>query len=185
MQNIDISTIHACQQGDRDAFQLLYEAFNRKIYRLIYRYTNDPEEASDLTHEAFIRIYTGIRNFRSECSLETWIHRIAANTAIGSTRKSRSLDSALEDARNLAEPSARPDAQLEMQELDETIRRAIAKLPDSLRMAFILVAIEHYTYTEAAEILKIGIDALRMRVSRALQMLQKTLKPYLNGGIMK
>ena len=180
MQSIDITNIHACQQGDRDAFQRIYEAYNQRVYRLVYRYTHDPEETLDLTQEIFLRIYTRIADFRGECSLETWIYRIAANTAIGAIRKSRCHEPLSEEISE--HPSASPTGRLESQELEWHLERAITELPESVRLAFVLVAVERRPYAEVAEILGLRVEAVRMRVSRARKLLRAVLQPYLDEG---
>jgi RNA polymerase sigma-70 factor (ECF subfamily) len=179
MQTIDIATIHDCQQGDRDAFRRIYEAYHKRIYALAYRYTHDPEEALDLTQEIFLRVYTGIANFRGECSLETWLYRIAVNTAISAIRKSRPHEPLTKEIENRPDSAPLADAQLEAHELEQHLERAIAALPDSLRLAFVLVAVEHRPYAEVADILGLRVEAVRMRVSRARQLLRVALQPYL------
>jgi len=179
MQTIDISTIYACQRGDQEAFRQIYEAYHKKIYRLIYRYCNDPEETLDLTQEVFIRVYKGISNFRSECSFETWIYQIAINTVTSAMRKSKPYES-LNHLQT--DKSEQADVYLEIQELEQHIERSISILPESLRMAFILTAVEHLPYAEVEKILGISIEAVRMRVSRARQLLRESLQPYINEG---
>jgi RNA polymerase sigma-70 factor (ECF subfamily) len=179
MQTIDISTIYACQRGDQNAFRRIYEAYNQKIYRLIYRYCHDPEESLDLTQEVFVRIYTKIADFRSECSLETWIYQIAINTVTSAMRKSKShepLD------HHCADIEGQADIHIEMQELGQHIERSISTLPESLRMAFILAVIEGLPYVEVGKILGISVEAVRMRVSRARHLLRESLQPYINEG---
>lgn len=180
MQNIDITIIHACQQGDRDAFQRIYEVYSQRVYSLVYRYTHDAEETLDLTQEIFLRIYTRIADFRGECSLETWIYRIAANTAISSIRKSKPNELLSEE---ISGPQSKlPNNQIEFQELECNLENAIALLPETVRMAFVLVAVEHRSYAETAEILDLRVEAVRMRVSRARKILRTTLQPYLDEG---
>jgi len=179
MQTIDVSTIYACQRGDQDAFRQIYEAYHKKIYRLIYRYCHDPEETLDLTQEVFVRVYKGISNFRSECSLETWIYQIAINTVTRAMRKSKPYESL--NHRQI-DKSEQADVHLEMQELEQHIERAISILPESLRMTFLLAVTENLTYAEAGKILGISVEAVRMRVSRARQLLRESLQPYINEG---
>ena len=179
MQTVDISIIYACQRGEQDAFRRIYEAYNQKIYRLIYSYCHDPEEALDLTQEVFIRVYTRIADFRSECSLETWIYQIAVNTVISAMRKSRFH----EQINNQTDKSEQADVNLEMQELGQHIERSISMLPESLRMAFMLSAVEGLPYAETGRILGISVEAVRMRVSRARQLLRESLQPYMGNEL--
>lgn len=182
MQSVDIATIHACQRGDRDAFRRIYEACHRKVYALAYRYTNDPEEALDLSQEVFVRIHTHIAGFRGECALETWIYRIATNTIISTLRKSRPHEQLTEEIEAHPDAAPLPDAHLEDLEMEQRVKRAVAELPESLRMAFVLVAVEHRPYTKVADILGLRVEAVRMRVSRARKILRSSLQPYLDEG---
>lgn len=179
MQTIDISTIYACQRGDQEAFRQIYEAYHKRIYRLIYRYCHDPEETLDLTQEVFIRVYKGISNFRSDCSLETWIYQIAINAVTSAMRKPKSYEPL--NHRQI-DKSEQADAHLEMQELEQHIERSISILPESLRIAFILAVTESLNYAETGKILGISVEAVRMRVSRARQLLRESLQPYIDEG---
>jgi RNA polymerase sigma-70 factor (ECF subfamily) len=143
VQSVDIATIHACQRGYREAFRRIYEACHRKVYALVYRYTNDPEEALDLSQEVFVRVHTHIAGFRGECALETWIYRIATNTIISTLRKSRPHEQLTEEIEAHPDAAPLPEAHLEDLEMEQRVKRAIAELPESLRMAFVLVAVEH------------------------------------------
>jgi RNA polymerase sigma-70 factor (ECF subfamily) len=182
VQSVDIATIHACQRGDREAFRRIYEACHRKVYGLAYRYTNDPQEALDLSQEIFLRIHTHIADFRGECALETWIYRVATNTIIGALRKSRRNEQLVEEIETHPDTAPLPEACLEGQEMERRIERAIIELPESQRMAFVLVAVERRPYAEVADILDLRTEAVRMRVSRARKTLRATLKAYLDEG---
>lgn len=182
MQSVDIATIHACQRGNRDAFRRIYEACHRKVYTLAYRYTNDSEEALDLSQEIFLRIHTKIAGFRGECALETWVYRVATNTIISALRKSRPHEQLTEKIETHPDTAPLPEVYLEDRETEQRVKQAIAELPESLRLAFVLVAVEHRPYTEAADILGLRVKAVRMRVSRARKTLRSSLQPYLDEG---
>ena len=77
---------------------------------------------------------------------------------------------------------APPDNQLESQELERYLERAIAELPESVRLAFVLTAVERRPYAEVAEILGLRVEAVRMRVSRARKLMRSALQPYLDEG---
>lgn len=179
---VDIATIHACQQGDQVAFHRIYEGYHRRIYALAYRYTHHPEEASDLTQEIFLRIYRGIGNFRGECSFETWIYRIAANAAISVSRKPSSRQQDAEEMEDRPTTDSLPEAQVEAGELAQRVEVAVAALPDSCRLAFVLVVAEHRSYSDVASILGLRVEAVRMRVSRARRALRESLASYLDEG---
>jgi RNA polymerase sigma-70 factor, ECF subfamily len=182
MQNIDISTISACQRGDREAFHRIYDVYQQRIYKLAYRYVNDSEEASDVTQEIFLRVFTKIGSFRGECSLDTWVYRVAVNTIVSAIRKSKEHETFTEEIIELPDQSAQVELNLESQELVHYIECAISRLPESLKMPFTLVVLERRSYADVANILEININAVRMRVSRARQLLRSILQPYLSEG---
>ena len=74
--------VAACQRGERDAFDQLVVLYQRDIYRLCYRYVNNHEDANDLTQEAFLKAWRGIRRFRGNSAFSTWLYRIAVNACL-------------------------------------------------------------------------------------------------------
>jgi len=181
MGSIDIATVHACQRGDPDAARHIHSALQGKVYALSYRYTNDVDRALDLSQEVFLRVFSRIETFRAESSLETWVYRIAVNTILGELRYERWCEELPED---LAESrtSAKPERRLANEELGETITKAVNELPDSLRIVFVLVAMEHLPYPEVAKLLSLSVEAVRMRMSRARAQLRDRLCPYITKG---
>ena len=74
--------VAACQRGEREAFDQLVVLYQRDIYRLCYRYVNNHEDANDLTQEAFLRAWRGIKRFRGQSAFSTWLYRIAVNACL-------------------------------------------------------------------------------------------------------
>jgi len=181
MESIDIATIHACRQGDPDAARRIHNALQGKVYALAYRYTNDADRALDLSQEVLLRVFSRIGTFRAESSLETWVYRIAVNTILSELRRERWCEELPE---NLAESrtSAKPERRLVNEELGEIIAKAVSELPDSLRVVFVLVAMEHRPYSEVAQLLSLSVEAVRMRMSRARTRLRDRLRRYRTEG---
>jgi len=181
MQPIDIATIHACQHGDRAAALRIYDALSDRIYRLAYRYTYDEDRAIDLTQEVFLRVFSRIGTFRAASSLETWAYRVAVNTIVGKLRSERDHDE-LDGDPPAPRGLTQPERQVANAELGERISCAVADLPPSLHTVFVMVAMEGRSYAEAAGLLDLTIEAVRMRMSRARSRLRDALRPYLSGG---
>src|SRR5688572_19577990 len=78
----DREAVLACQNGDREAFDRLVERYQRDIYRLCYRYVNDPQDANDMAQEVFLKAYRAIDRFRGDSSFSTWLYRIAVNACL-------------------------------------------------------------------------------------------------------
>jgi RNA polymerase sigma-70 factor (ECF subfamily) len=74
--------VEACLAGHRDAFAPIVERHQRHVYQLCYRFVGNHEDASDLTQDVFIRAYRGLKNFKGQSSLGTWLYRIGVNVCL-------------------------------------------------------------------------------------------------------
>ena len=78
----DRAAILACQRGEREAFDVLVERYQRDVYRLCYRYVNNHHDANDMAQEVFLKAYRAIGRFRGDSAFSTWLYRIAVNTCL-------------------------------------------------------------------------------------------------------
>ena len=85
--NEDVELIERFQQGDTAAFDMLFTRYQKRTYRLVQRFVPNPEDASDLTQDAFIRAYQGLGDFKSQCQFYSWLYRITVNLCIDFLRK--------------------------------------------------------------------------------------------------
>src|SRR6476661_6798543 len=92
----DAELVNACLAGRRDAFDLIVERHRRHVYQLCYRFVGNHEDASDLAQDVFIRAFRGLRNFKGQASIGTWLYRIAVNASLNKvsakTPRPESLD---------------------------------------------------------------------------------------------
>jgi RNA polymerase sigma-70 factor (ECF subfamily) len=179
VKEIDIALVRACQRGDIEAFEQIFRVYRNPVFRLAYRFTGNRDDAEDLTQEIFLKVFENIGSFRYESSFATWLYRIAVNTCMNFQRDKKPAES-LGVTDDLGS-SVSPEAICERGELQRKIEAEIASLPNPLKIAFLLVVVEGMTYREASEILGLSVDALRMRVSRARQILREKLKGYMEG----
>lgn len=179
MKEIDTALVRACQRGDIEAFEQIFRVYRNPVFRLAYRFTGNRDDAEDLTQEIFLKVFENISSFRYESSFATWLYRIAVNTCMNFQRDKKPAES-LGVTDDLGS-SVSPEAICERGELQRKIEAEIASLPSPLKIAFLLVVVEGMTYREASEILGLSVDALRMRVSRARQILREKLKGYMEG----
>jgi|YNPNPStandDraft_1061719.scaffolds.fasta_scaffold46351_2 RNA polymerase sigma-70 factor (ECF subfamily) len=179
MKEIGLALVRACQQGDREAWGHLLRLCREPVFRLAYRFTGHRDDAEDLTQEICVKVFEQIGSFRGESSFATWIYRLAVNTCLNFQRDAKPVAS-LESLDGL-EDATSPETVWEQRELQRQIETAIASLPSPLKTAFILVVMEGMAYRDAAEVLHLSVEALRMRVSRARQILREQLKRYLEG----
>ena len=95
----DAELVRACLDGRREAFDVIVERHQRHVYQLCYRFAGNHEDANDLTQDVFIRAYRGLKTFKGQASLGTWLYRIAVNvslTKVGAKGRTASLDPLLE-----------------------------------------------------------------------------------------
>ncbi|NPA91295.1 MAG: sigma-70 family RNA polymerase sigma factor [Chloroflexi bacterium] len=179
----------ALRAGDRQACAELVRRYSPKLYRVTLRILGSEDEAEEALQEAFISACNKISSFRGDSQLGTWLYRITTNAALMRLRKRReehiSLDAPVETEegtvlpRNLADWRFDPYRVVLSGELREILEDAIQRLPDTLRVVFILRELEGLSTLETAEALGISESATKVRLHRARMMLRNLLAPYL------
>ncbi len=187
-RSIDYALVKRVQQGDKAAFDVLVLKYQNKIIQLVNRYVRDPDEAMDVSQEAFIKAYKAIGRFRGDSAFYTWIYRIAINTAknylVASKRRPPKSDIDAQEAEQYEGATglkeyATPERILLKDEIKETIARAIDELPDDLRTAITLRELEGLSYEEIAQTMECPIGTVRSRIFRARDAIDTKLKPLL------
>ncbi len=174
--------ISGCLKGERWAQKLLYEQNYSKMMGICLRYSSRKEDAIDLLHEGFIKIYQNIGKYQQGTCLNSWMSRIMVNNAIDYYRKNlKRKTEHIDDSFDLSSDEADALSQCSEKEILE----AVQQLPDSYRAVFNLFAIEGYSHKEIGEILEINESTSRSNLVKA----RVKLKDYLmsnrgrNGSI--
>lgn len=180
----DDALVARAQAGDQSAFAALVERHQSKVYNLSLRLTGSPEDAADLTQEAFLKAWRGLSSFHGESAFSTWLYRLTHNLCIDFLRKESrrrsaaafSLDDGQIDAADLIpDPSASPQRALEGKELREALERALARLSDDHRQALALRQ-TGASYAEIAQILGVEEGTVKSRIARARLSLRNFLR---------
>ncbi|WP_020565530.1 RNA polymerase sigma factor RpoE [Methylosarcina fibrata] len=188
-EQLDEELVLRVQQGDKSAYDLLVIKYQHRIIQLVNRYIKDPSDAQDVAQEAFIKAYRALGNFRGESAFYTWLYRIAINTAKNylMSRSRRSADAQVDvlDAEQIEKaPQLQgmetPERQLLNEEIVETIKTAIAKLPEEMRVAIMLREFEGMSYEEIAEAMDCPVGTVRSRIFRAREAIDSKLTPLLD-----
>ena len=194
-RDIDQQLVERAQRGDKRAFELLVEKYQRKLGRLLARFIRDPAEVEDVTQEAFIKAYRALPGFRGDSAFYTWLYRIGINTAknylmaLGrraptSTEVEAEDAEGFEDAEQLRDINT-PESMLLSKEIATTVNATIEALPEELRTAIQLREIEGMSYEDIARIMDCPIGTVRSRIFRAREAIAEKLKPLLDKAADK
>ncbi len=156
------------------AFESLYRAHVSRVYALALRLTGDPRDATEVTQDAFVRVWEGLASFRGDSAISTWLHRIVINEALQARRSSERRDARVSscDAATLELHAARPEHAAERIDLEAAIR----SLPLGARHVFVLHDIEGYNHREIAEMTGRAEGSVRAQLSRARDLLRGMLR---------
>jgi RNA polymerase sigma-70 factor (ECF subfamily) len=189
-REIDQQLVERVQRGDKRAFELLVEKYQRKLARLLSRMIRDPGEVEDVTQEAFIKAYRALPSFRGDSAFYTWLYRIGINTAKNylvamGRRAPTSTDVEAEEAEGqeggeLLRDINTPESLLLTKEIGNTVNAAIEALPEELRSAIQLRELEGMSYEEIAKLMDCPIGTVRSRIFRAREAIAERLKPLLD-----
>jgi len=172
--------LHAARNGDRNAFAVLVERYWDRLFRWLIHLAHDRHTAEDLTQEAFLKAFAGLKLFREGSNFRAWLFRIAHNCYVnlqrrGSTRKGQPL------ADNLPCPDDGPVEQVLSREALQALAQAVSCLPEDFRAAFLLRAEEGLSFRQIAEVLDLTEETARWRVFKARQKLLTGLAGQLDG----
>ena len=177
--------IERLKDGDKAAFRELVIRLQNPVYNLAYKILWNREDAEDVLQETFIRVLEKIGDFREESHLATWIYKIATNTALMKLRERRRKENKFSPLDNfdevevipsqLAVAPKNPFDELLASESHEILEKAIARLPETYRGAFVLKDIEQLPTEDVAYILGIGQEALYSRLKRARMFLREAV----------
>lgn len=176
----DAELVAATRGGRREAFDTIVERHRRAVYQVCYRFVNNHEDASDLSQETFVRAWKGLKNFKGQSQLSTWLYRIAVNVCLNriAGKKVGGKKVAVEpiDADSFVDHGAEdPRGSLLRAERAGVVRRAIAELPDKQRATLILRTYHDLSHQQIADILGSSVGAVKANFFHALANLKKIL----------
>ncbi len=181
-------------QGANLAFEELLTRYETPVITFCYAFLRNREAAEDIAQETFMRVFRNAKRYQPVAKFTTWLYKIAANLCInelkkGKLRSTLSLDEPAGPdpdgsriVERIAADTASPLSELERQEAQSLISKAIEHLPPDQRTTLVMVEYHQMQYQDIAEILEVSVSAIKMRVKRARETLRETLK-MLQGGI--
>jgi len=181
-------SLAALRAGDPVEFARMVDLYSAPIYRLGLKMLGSPQDAEDVLQNTFLNALTHLSDFEGRSSISTWLYRIASNEALMLIRRKKPAfnleDLQTDDSDEGTMPeifvdwTVLPERELLTGEGKHAIDGAIQKLPESLRMVFILRDIEDVSIKETAEILNLTETNVKTRLLRARMFLREQLSAY-------
>lgn len=176
--------VERARKGDETAFEALVTAHEKRIYNLCRRLVGNPEDAAELTQEAFLNAWRGLARFQGESAFGTWLYRLASNACIDFLRKEKrrqglSMTVSLEDEeeRQVELPDERytPEGELERTEARRAVAEGLERLTPEHRQGLVMREINGLSYAEICAVLGLEEGTVKSRIARARNALRKVL----------
>jgi len=177
--------VRAAQRGDQAAFGQLVEANQDMVYALAYRMTGNPDDAEDLTQEAFLNAWRGLTRFQGQSAFSTWLYRLTSNACVDFLRKKKrrgELSMTLDDDEDQEERQAdlpderwSPQAVVERQETVEAVRQGLSALSPDHKEVLLLRELEGLSYREIGDRLGLEEGTVKSRIARGRRALRDFL----------
>ncbi|MFN8140581.1 MAG: sigma-70 family RNA polymerase sigma factor [Fimbriimonadales bacterium] len=189
---LDGAIISRCQRRDSEAFGLLVDRYQARIFGYVRRMVYSAEDAEDIAQEVFVKAFQNIDRFDGRASLTTWLFKIANNLCIDKKRRkdrrpqeaflsSEEADQAFEVADSRWDPESHAVAQ----EMAVLVESSLRQMSDKLRTVILLHDKEELSYEQIAEIVNVPVGTVKSRLFLAREQLQIALRGYQNSGGLK
>ncbi|MDJ0781782.1 MAG: sigma-70 family RNA polymerase sigma factor [Desulfosarcinaceae bacterium] len=190
VEDADTDLIAAINAGRVERFQELVTRYQGKLYNFGLKMCGDSRDAEDMVQDTFLNVFKYLKDFRHETKFRNWLYRVATSTCLKRRRKSKyapdrelSLDEFLpKDEADISDTvpqwAAQPLAQVLNEELAQRLKTAIVELPEKYRLVLVLRDVEGFSTTETADILKLSVANVKVRLHRARLALREDLKGY-------
>jgi len=171
--------VAAAREGDGDAFDRLVRRFRPRIYALALHLSGSASDADDIAQDAFVQAYRHLAQFQGRSQLFTWLYRITVHRALDIQRRRKRGSVSLDDVR--VEVAMRVDAPsdprlaLELRETYAALLEGLDGLPETLKSAVVLTALQGLSYSEAAVVLGTSEGAIAVRIHQARKLLRSSL----------
>jgi RNA polymerase sigma-70 factor (ECF subfamily) len=172
----DATLVAAALEQHREAFDVIVERHRRHVYQLCYRYVGNHEDAADLAQDVFIRAFKGLKGFKGQATLGTWLYRIATNVCLNRMALKTPRAEALDPREREDLRAERPDLSLLREERAAEVRAAIRQLPRKQRATLILRVYHDLPHEQIAGILGSSVGAAKANFFHALANLKKLLR---------
>ena len=171
----DSSLVANSIRGNEKAFRQLIERYQPMAFSVIRGILGDRDDAEDVLQNVFIKVYKGLRGFRGEAKLSTWIYRIARNEAVNAARKTGISGPAAEEIDLAAPERLRPDLQYRDKNRREYLERCLGELEENYRVVLELRYMGEMSYQEISDATELPIGTVKTYIHRAKLDLKRVM----------
>jgi RNA polymerase sigma-70 factor, ECF subfamily len=183
----DAELVLLARQPGGDAFRVIMQRHNQRLYRIARAITRNDGEAEDVVQESYVNAFTSLATFRGDASLATWLSRIVLNEAFGRSRRRRTtVDLTTIEIRPQSQgqiiasphssPQLDPERAMAQREIQLMLEKAIDKLPEAFRTVLVARVIEEMSVVETAILLGLRPETVKTRLHRARGLLKVALE---------
>lgn len=162
--------------GRREAFDEIVVRHRRNVYQLCYRFVGNHEDAADLAQDVFVRAFKGLRRFKGDSALGTWLYRVGVNTCLNRLAVKRPEMQPIEASPRIDQRAEDPLERVVRGERAEVVRAAIGRLPPKQRATVVLRVYQELTHEEIAGVLGSSVGAVKANFFHALGNLRRWLQ---------
>ncbi|MFC0015722.1 MULTISPECIES: RNA polymerase sigma factor SigW [Allobacillus] len=191
MENEINQIVKQVKKGNKDAFGIIIDTYEKRIYQHCYRLLGSFHEAEEVTQEAFVKAYTKIHTFKNKQSFAPWIYRIATNTAVDWMRKKKPLyilDQPMAVGENITyldhieNTSETPQETVEQKENQDEMQQYLLQLPSKYRVVLVLRYMDEFSLKEISETLDLPTGTIKTHLHRGREALRKLMHGQSKGG---
>jgi RNA polymerase sigma-70 factor (ECF subfamily) len=172
----DRTLVEAFLAGRAEAFDVIVVRHQRHVYQLCYRFVQDPEDAADLAQDVFVRAFKGLRRFKGESALGTWLYRVGVNVCLNRLASKRPASDPIDDVQAVDDRAEDSFERVARSERAATLRKAIRNLPPRQRATVVLRIYQDLSHEEIAKILGSSVGAVKANFFHALGNLRRALQ---------
>lgn len=176
----DESLITRILNGETHLYEQLMRKYNAQMYRISMSIVNDDKEAEDVMQIAYINAYRQLANFKQQSSFNTWLTRILINESLLRKKRKMKLEKVISETthRHNNYQTTTPLDALMNKELKQILEKAVLTLPEKYRMVFIMREVQGMSTNETMQALELGESNVKIRLTRAKEMLRQELNNY-------
>ena len=186
-----LETLQRAKEGDKKAFEEIFQLYHRRIYNAVYGMLGDPDDAQDVTQDVFMRLHDALPTLRADEAFSTYLYRIALNLCRDRARRKKrvrfqSMDTPRTDDEGESEPmefadlAKLPEETITNDELQRRVREAVQTLSEDHKAVIIMHHFQGMEVNDIARILGVPTGTVKSRLARGRDQLHRKLRSYLN-----